>query len=429
MPILSETFQLKFMKWHLVAVLLQHLAEMKSAIQKYFKVYEGLSTPTWMLALVMLVNRSGAMVVPFLGVYLVKHLGFTLENAGLLLSCFGIGSVAGSSIGGWLTDKFGHFKVQLFSLVGIIPLFLLLPHLKTMPALAAGILALSLVSDIFRPANSVSLAYYAKPENLVRSFTLNRMALNLGFSVGPALGGFLAAVSYDLLFYGNAVGAAVSAMIFYFYFRNKKGSLKEKEEEWVIKIPYQSPYKDLPFLVFTFLSILFATSFFQLFSTLPLYYREVYQLTEKSIGVILAFSGVVIFCLEMLIVHVAERKSTAGNAIVIGTVFCGLAFSSLIITHAIWLLYVAMFMLCIAEMLAMPFMATVTLKRSNYTNRGVYMGLNSLALSAGLIFAPFFGTKVAASYGFNVLWLGTGILMSLTAAGFFVLMKRMKLKP
>ena len=400
---------------------------MKSIIKNYFKVYEGLSRAAWMLALVMLVNRSGAMVVPFLGVYMVNKLGFSLEVAGVLLSCFGIGSVVGSSLGGWLTDQFGHFKVQLFSLIGIVPLFLLLPQLTTVYSLGAGILVLSMVSDIFRPANSVSLAYYARPENLVRSFTLNRMALNLGFSIGPALGGFLAATSYDLLFYGNAIGAAAAALIFYFYFRNKEGSVKTKEESALINIPYRSPYKDKPFLVFTFLSILFAICFFQLLSTLPLYYREIYQLTEKGIGVILAFSGVVIFCLEMLIVHVAERRSTIGNSIIIGVVFCGLAFSSLIITQAIWLIYISMFLLCISEMLTMPFMATFTLQRSNVKNRGAYMGLNSLALSAGLIFAPWWGTKIAANYSFNVLWAGTGMLMLATAFGFYLLMKRIKL--
>jgi len=308
---------------------------MTTYIKKYFSVYQGLSTPAWMLALVMLVNRSGAMVVPFLGVYMVKHLGFSLENAGILLSCFGIGSVAGSSLGGWLTDKFGHFKVQLLSLSGIVPLFLLLPKLTTMPSLAAGILALSIVSDILRPANSVSLAYYSKPENVVRSFTLNRMALNLGFSIGPALGGFLAAISYDFLFYGNAFAATLAAIIFFVYFRNKKGNVKEINVEEAI-IPYQSPYKDVPFLAFTLLSILYAICFFQLLSSLPLYYREVYHLSERSIGVILAYSGVVVFSLEMLIFHFAERKTTASNAIIAGALFCGLAFASLLITQGLW---------------------------------------------------------------------------------------------
>jgi len=401
---------------------------MRDFFKLYLDSYRGLSTPAWMLALVMLVNRSGAMVVPFLDVYMVKHLGFSLEDAGVLLSCFGIGSVIGSSLGGWLTDRFGHFKVQLFSLTGVVPLFMLLPELKTMPSLAAGILALSIVSDILRPANSVSLAYYSKPENVVRSFTLNRMALNLGFSIGPALGGFLAAISYDLLFYGNAFAALLAALIFFFYFRNKKGNKTNEEKVALEEIPYRSPYKDVPFLVFTLLSILFAICFFQLLSTLPLYYREVYHLTEKNIGVILAYSGVVVFSLEMLIVHIAERRTTAANAIILGVICCGLAFSSLLFTHAIWLLFASMFVLCVAEMLAMPFMATVTLQRSNAKNRGVYMGLNSLSLSAGLIFAPFLGTKIAANYGFNVLWTGTGLLMLLTAVGFYLLMKRMKLK-
>ncbi|WP_399499130.1 MFS transporter, partial [Streptomyces sp. P17] len=68
------------------------------------------------------------------------------------------------------------------------------------------------------------MAYYSKPENVIRSFTLNRMALNLGFSIGPALGGFLAAISYNWLFYGNAVAALLSAAVFFLYFRNKKGT-------------------------------------------------------------------------------------------------------------------------------------------------------------------------------------------------------------
>lgn len=402
---------------------------MKSFIKSYFSVYQGLSTPAWMLALVMLVNRCGAMVVPFLGVYMVQHLGFSLENAGLLLSCFGIGSVVGSSLGGWLTDKFGHFKVQLFSLSGIVPLFLLLPKLTTMPSLAVGILALSMVSDILRPANSVSLAYYSKPENVVRSFTLNRMALNLGFSIGPALGGFLAAISYDLLFYGNAIAATLAAVIFFVYFRNREGNVKEKADDGQSEVLYQSPYKDVPFLVFTFLSILFAICFFQLLSSLPLYYRQVYHLSEKSIGVILAYSGVVVFSLEMLIVHIAERRTTAANAIIIGVVLCGVSFASLLISKGLWVLYVSMFILCISEILAMPFMATVTLQRSNANNRGAYMGLNSLSLSAGLIFAPYLGTQTAAKFGFNVLWAGTGLLMLATGVGFYFLMKRMKLKP
>ncbi|SMC59788.1 MFS transporter [Pedobacter nyackensis] len=404
---------------------------MKEFIRLYLDAYKGLSAPAWMLALVMLINRSGAMVIPFLGVYMINHLNFSLEDTGTVLSCFGIGAVAGSFLGGWLTDKIGHFKVQLVSLILTVPMFFLLPELNTVVKLAVGVFILSIISETFRPANSVSIAYYSKPDNVIRSFSLNRMALNLGFSIGPALGGFLAAVSYTFLFYGNAVAAFFSALLFFLYFRNRKGNEKKEviATEATSNDPKadRSPYKDLLFMLFSILSCIFAICFFQLLSTLPLYYRTVYQLTEANIGVILAFSGFVVFLLEMLLVHIAEKRMTARAVIVWGALLCGLSFLILNLAHGIWVLYVAMFVFCISEILAMPFMATVTLQRSSLKTRGAYMGVNALSFSAAHIFSPFVGTRVAAVYGFETLWYGTAITLLLTAIGFLIVMKKMRL--
>lgn len=248
---------------------------MKEFLRLYLDAYRGLSTPAWMLALVMLINRSGAMVIPFLGIYMINHLSFSLEDTGMVLSCFGVGAVTGSFIGGWLTDKVGHFKVQLFSLIFTVPMFFLLPELNTVIKLALGVFALSVISETFRPANSVSIAYYSKPDNIIRSFSLNRMAMNLGFSIGPALGGFLAAISYTFLFYGNAIAAFCSAILFFIYFRNRKGNEKTEPEVAVPEskaavVPVKSPYKDVLFMLFSLLCSIFTICFLQLLSTLPL---------------------------------------------------------------------------------------------------------------------------------------------------------------
>ena len=402
---------------------------MKEFLRLYLDAYRGLSAPAWMLALVMLINRSGAMVIPFLGVYMINHLSFSLEDTGTVLSCFGIGAVAGSFAGGWLTDKVGHFKVQLFSLILTVPMFFLLPELNTVMKLAIGVFMLSLISETFRPANSVSIAYYSKPDNIIRSFSLNRMAMNLGFSIGPALGGFLAAISYTFLFYGNAIAAFLSAIMFFIYFRNKKGNEKRASEVVMEKtaVKERSPYKDVLFMLFSILCSIFTVCFFQLLSTLPLYYREVYQMTEANIGVILAFSGVVVFLLEMLLVHIAEKRLSPRDIIVLGTLLCGFSFLILNLAHGMWVLYTAMFVLCLAEILAMPFMATITLQRSTIKTRGAYMGINALSVSVAHVFSPFIGTRVAAVYGFPVLWWGTAIVLLLTSIGFFFVMKRMKL--
>ncbi|MBC8984649.1 MFS transporter [Pedobacter sp. N36a] len=406
---------------------------MKEFLRLYLEAYRGLSTPAWMLALVMLINRSGAMVIPFLGIYMINHLSFSLEDTGTVLSCFGVGAVAGSFAGGWLTDKVGHFKVQLFSLIFTVPMFFLLPELNTVVKLAVGVFILSVISETFRPANSVSIAYYSKPDNIIRSFSLNRMAMNLGFSIGPALGGFLAAISYTFLFYGNAIAAFCSAILFFIYFRNRKGNEQAEgakaavHEDPISAVPAKSPYKDLLFMLFSLLCSIFTICFLQLLSTLPLYYREVYQMSEGNIGIILAFSGMVVFLLEMLLVHIAEKRFTPRDIMVMGTLLCGFSFLILNLAHGIWVLYMAMFVLCLAEILAMPFMATVTLQRSTLQTRGAYMGVNALCTSAAHVFSPFLGTRIAAMYGFNTLWWGTAAVLLLTAIGFFCVMKRMKL--
>ena len=403
---------------------------MKQFFQLYLNSYKGLSTPAWMLALVMLVNRSGAMVIPFLGVYMTNHLHFTLRETGTVLTFFGVGAVCGSFIGGWLTDKVGHFKVQLISLILTIPMFVILPQITQVVSMIVGVFMLSIIAETFRPANSVSIAYYAKPDNVVRSFSLNRMALNLGFSIGPALGGFLAAVSYSFLFYGNAIAAFLSATVFFLYFRNRKGNEAKKEaveNPEALLLPQLSPYKDFYFLLFSILCAVFAICFFQLLNTLPLYYRTIYKLREEEIGVIMAYSGFVVFSLEMLLVHLAEKRFSSRTIMVVGSLIGGLSFLILNLATGIPVLYISITIISIAEILVMPFMATVTLKRSSYAKRGAYMAINSLSFSVALIFSPLIGTRIADAFGFDTLWWATAGTLVVVAAGFLLVMKRMGL--
>jgi predicted MFS family arabinose efflux permease len=400
---------------------------MRTLLQLYFNSYRGLTKSAWMLALTMLINRTGAMVIPFLGVYMTQSLHFSLKDTGTVLSCFGLGAVCGSYLGGWLSDKIGHFQIQFFCLLLSVPVFCLLPELTTPVSLAIGVFVLSLITETFRPANSVSIASYTKPENITKAFSLNRMAMNLGFSIGPALGGFLAAFSYHWLFYGNALSSFLAGIVFYLYFNKRKGSEKKKnsnvkDENLLEGI---SPWKDGYFLIFSFLCCLYSIAFFQLLSTLPLFYREIHHLSEWDIGLILAFSGLVVFSLEMLLVHIAERRFTVNTVIVLGTLLCGASFLMLLFEGKYIVLYSSMFLLCISEILAMPFMASVTLKRSTKNKQGAYMGMNALSFSVAHILSPFLGTRIADHFGFNALWTVTGILTILTSLGFWWVIKKL----
>ncbi|QMU31653.1 MFS transporter [Adhaeribacter radiodurans] len=380
-----------------------------------------------MLALVMFINRSGAMVLPFLSVYLTESLHFSVQQVGFTLSLFGLGSMCGSFLGGWLTDKFGHFWVQIMSLMLGGGFFFLLLILKTFLSFAFGIFILSLTTECLRPANAASVSFYTSNTNITRAFSLNRMAINLGFSIGPALGGLLAAISYQWLFVADGCSSLVAGLFFYFYFRHRSSRQAiPKTKEKATLISKQSPYHDRKFIAYTFLSCCFGIVFFQFFSNLPLYYRQVYFLPKTTIGILFALNGMVVFSLEMILVYLLGQRYKLVHLISLGTLLAGFSFVLFNWFKGVWILYLAMVLLSIAEILAMPFMATVPVHRSNEENRGAYMGMFNLSYSVAFVVGPYLGSSLITHFGFTGLWWFTVILAAIASLGFWLLVPKME---
>lgn len=403
---------------------------MKKIISIYLDSFKGLSQAAWLLAVVMLINRMGSMVIPFLGLYMTQVLHFNIKQIGIVLMSYGIGSVCGAYIGGWLTDRIGSFKVQFGSLVLAAPLFLLIPWFKEVQSLSAMIFTLSLIFDAFRPANSVSVASYAKPENITRAFSLNRLAINLGFSIGPAVAGFLATISFDWIFYGNSFAVMSAAIIFIMFFHKRQKRTVVKTNKEILSatdtVQSRNPYTDIPFILFNIFCCIFSFCFFQLITTLPLFYRQVHHLDDHQIGFLLGWSGFVIVLLEMFVVHIAEKRFSLISTLVFGTFLCASSYAMLNYMGGLGWLYFTFLIFGLGEMLTLPFMATVSVNRSTPKTQGAYMGFNSLAFSAANIFSPILGTSIVDSFGFTTLWWATALTLSLTALGFYVVLKWMR---
>ena len=395
----------------------------------YINTFKGLSREAWMLSIVMLINRSGSMVLPFLGVYMTDHLKFSLENTGIVLSFYGIGSVLGSWLGGFLTDKFGEYYIQSWSLFLSAPIFIIMPFFSSVDMMALLIFLQSAISDTFRPANSVAITKYARPENLTKAFSLNRMAINLGFSIGPALGGILSGISYNFLFIVNGIGAVTAGIIYVIFFRRRNKIFREKKKleptKTIEKTVTKSPYKDYPFLLYSFLCAVFAVCFFQFFNTIPLFYKDVAKLDQSTIGFILGYSGFIIVLLEMPLVSLAERVLKIPQILSIGIIMSGVSYLLLLFGSNIPLLLLSMSILSIAEIWVLPFMSTVTALRAERGNKGAYMGLNGIAFSFSFIFTPFLGTYVVSHFGFDSLWIGSFAILMVTASLIFWITKKM----
>lgn len=380
-----------------------------------------------MLSLVMFINRCGSMVIPFMSVYLTESLHFSLSQTRDVLVMFGFGSLIGSFLGGWLSDKIGHFYVQFLSLTIGGACFVGLSFVTTYEWLAISIFIVSMIYECLRPANASSISHYARPENVTRAFSLNRMAVNLGFSIGPVLGGILATISYQWLFWADGITCMTAGTLFYFYFRNRKGNeLEKKTPEPLAPHKFAAPHKDRLFVLFTLLCACYAIVFFQLFNTLPLYFRKVYELTEFNIGLLLGLNGLIVFLCEMIFVYLVGRSIALWKLIGGGTLLVGLALSMLNLFHFLPLLYLCIALLSFSEILAMPFMATLTTQRSSAGNRGAYMGMYTMAYSVAFILAPYLGMEMVNHHGFSALWWAAAAVSVITAYGFYAVVRRIE---
>lgn len=355
----------------------------------------------------MLVNRSGTMVVPFMTIYLTQHYGVSIGKAGFVMSVFGLGSIAGALLGGKLVDAVGYYYVQIAALIGGGTMFIVLGQMHSYTAICITTFFLAAMNESFRPANTVAIAYYSKEQNRTRSYSLNRLAINLGWAVGGALGGILASFNYTLLFWVDGITNLCAAFLLYLTLSPKRNKETEKKERGHKTLPAHSVYKDGAYLYFVVLVFLFAICFFQLFTTVPVFFKEEFHLSVLFIGMIMALNGLIITLFEMLIIFGLEGKRPSLQFIAGGVLLVCIAFLALTIPFANTALIaiIAMIFLTFGEILAMPFMNAYWISRTMQHNRGQYAALYSVAWALAQTLGPYAGAQVAEHLGYKMLWL------------------------
>jgi predicted MFS family arabinose efflux permease len=390
-------------------------------LQKAYRAYVGsfqdLRREVWFLALITLINRAGTMVIPFLSLYLTENRHFSLEEVGWILSCFGLGSVVGSWLGGKLVDRIGHYKTMTLSLLvsGVFFIFLQFP--TSFWGICAGIFIVMLVADSFRPAVFVAINAYSKPENRTRSITLIRLAINLGFSAGPAVGGLIiAGAGYSGLFWVDGITCILAGFLLLKLLHPKKAIENPKE---IISNP-KSMMKDKAYLVFIAAMSLFGLVFLQYFSTMPLFYAQVHHLSEFEIGVLLGLNGFLIFLFEMpLITYLEAKKRSPLLHIITGTILVAISFLLINLTGWAGILVAGMLFMTMGEMIAFPFSNSFALKRAEGGKQGAYMALYSIAFSVGHIFGHNSGMQLIDKFGFTLTW-NVMIILSLVVCALII---------
>lgn len=364
------------------------------------------------------------MVVPFMTLYLTEEKHYPIGKAGMVMAIFGAGAICGGFIGGRLTDKLGFYNVQLFALTFGGIMFIVLGQMDSFPAICGCAFLLATINDSFRPANATAIAQYSREDNRTRSYSLNRLSINLGWALGGAAGGFIASHNYHLLFWIDGLTNISAALLLRSVLSPSKNSHTPSHKDR-IETEARSAFSDKVYLFFILLTVLFGLCFFQIFATQPVFFKQRLHLTPFFIGIVMAFNGLLIALFEMTVVFTLEQRQKNIQYIVIGTLLVGLSFMMFNIvpgTHSLALLSTVV--ITGGEMMAMPFMNSFWIGRTDHNNRGQYAGLYTAAWSIAQVFGPFLGSQIAQRYDFVVLWWAVGGLSIVTAFGFRALSRK-----
>ena len=377
----------------------------------------------WVLSAATLVNKSGSMVLAFLVLYLTRSLGFSVGTAATVLLLYGAGALVAAPFAGLLCDSLGPIRIMRASLLVSGAILLVFPLAKSLTLVILLTLALSIAAESFRPANLTIFGDLVAPAERKTAFAVNRLAINLGMSVGPAVGGFLATVSFRWLFLVNGLTSlAAGAILAAASFPSHRHQADTEQLEAAVS-PFAHPsrgYRD-PRLIF-FLAGVFpvAVVLFQHIASMSVFLVSDLHFSAATYGLLFTLNCLMIVFLEVPLnigtSHWPHRRTLALGALLFGVGFGGLALAwdtwSVVATVVIW---------TFGEMFFFPSMAAYLTDIAPAARRGEYMGLSQMVMGLAFMAGPWGGMLVLARFGGKVLWTA----MFLLGAGAAAIMSRL----
>jgi predicted MFS family arabinose efflux permease len=392
------------------------------------QAFSGIAPKVWLLSFVSFINRSGAMVICFLTLYLTDHLHFSLTDAGYMMAWYGAGSIVGAYLGGRWTDKYGFQPVQLSTLIFSGVTLLILKEQTSFWTISLWLFLFNLSSEAFRPANQVAIRMNSSDENRTRAFSLMRVAVNLAITFALVVGGFLIGIGWHLIFWVDSLTCFGAAILIFLYIGEservgEKESVLRVGESQVEKVG--SAYQDKNYLIFTVLTFFSAMVFMQILWTVPKFFHQIYTWSEGHIGVVCALNGFIVMFVEMLLIFKIEGKRSNIWFMRFGTLCYGIAYLMFLLptSIALWAAILYMIFISFGEMFVMPFSSSWVTKRAPKATVGQYLALYTMAYSVSNVLAPIFGTQIIERFGFSALWCSLAVISAFTWFGFQYLEK------
>lgn len=367
----------------------------------------------WIIFATSLVNRAGMMALPFLVLYLTQYLHVPAGVAGLAISAYGIGGMIGAPIAGRLCDRVGAFTVMRASLVLTGVVLLVIPLAHQFATVGALTFVWGFVADSTRPATMSALTNATPAERRKAAIALNRLAVNLGMSIGPAVGGFLALVSFPLLFVVDGGTSVLAALVLSLLLAGRRSVSVPPERVAASSVASPQPrsgqsggvWRDRRALLLLLGLFLVSLIFLQNEGALPLYIVRDLHHRASMVGLIFVINTLLIVTTEVPL-NLAMHRWPHRRALVLGALFTAVGFGALGVVHGTVAIASTVVLWTVGEMITFPVGGAQMADLAPPGRSGEYMGVYSSTFSLAMVVGPWAGTAALDRFGGGITWTG-----------------------
>jgi predicted MFS family arabinose efflux permease len=349
---------------------------MTEKIKKFnpWRALKNLPHKMWVLFWATLINRSGTMVMPFLALYMTKHFGYSEADAGLVLAVYGAGALITAPIIGKVSDKVGPFRIMKASLFLTGFMFFVYTFISNYYLILGFTFLLAVINEAFRPANLSLISEVVTPAQRRTAFALNRLAINLGMSIGPVVGGLLTLINFSIIFYVDGITSLIAVL---FLVTSKWENIEEQDDSGVLAGSGESKHlgalKDKNLVFFLLALIPIVMVFFQHMSTMPLFLVHDLGFSTATYGALTIVNTGLIILIEVPLNNYLSTWSDKKN-LSLGAMLTAIGFGGMAFAHDIPFLIITIIIWTFGEMIVFPASAAHVSEIAPAKKRGEYMG-------------------------------------------------------
>jgi MFS family permease len=375
-----------------------------------------------------LVNKLGTFIIPYLTLVLLRDFHMREGEAARLLFAYGFGSVVSILAGGVVTDRFGRRRTLLVSLFGSGVLAVAMAFVSSAAAFVPLLILFGFIADLYRPAASAMIGDLLPSADRASGFAGLRMAVNLGWAAGTALGGVLADWDFRLLFLGDGLTTLAFGVLVYFAIPETRPAPAVTLVD--VAIPASSPspppapgptnpLRDGVYLAVTFVGLLFTMIFCSHLTVLPLTVTQSAGYPAVVFGLLAAANGLLVAFFEISLTDRLKpfrrlRLAALGCFLsAVGFGIIGLAM------HWAWFL-LAVLVFTAGEILASPQQMAFVADWAPPEARGRYLSLYQATWSVAFAINPLVALPLHAALGERLFW---GLMPLVALPGVLVLLR------